>query len=71
VGGAQQRLEFCLPVLGTMAQASAPGTGHLSVVEPVLVLELPFTLIVGSWMFDPLPVSLFPKRAPVAGAASL
>ena len=36
---------------GFLLQASALGTGRLSVVEPVLVLELPFALLVGSWLF--------------------
>jgi drug/metabolite transporter (DMT)-like permease len=36
---------------GFLLQASALGTGDLSVVEPVLVLELPFTLILASWLF--------------------
>jgi drug/metabolite transporter (DMT)-like permease len=36
---------------GFLLQATALGTGDLSVVEPVLVLELPFTLIVASRLF--------------------
>lgn len=36
---------------GFLLQASALGAGELSVVEPVLVLELPFTLIVASRVF--------------------
>jgi len=36
---------------GFLLQASALGTGQLSVVEPVLVLELPFTLILASRVF--------------------
>jgi drug/metabolite transporter (DMT)-like permease len=36
---------------GFLLQASALGTGQLSVVEPVLVLELPFTLMLASWLF--------------------
>src|SRR6202000_2166744 len=36
---------------GFLLQASALGTGQLSVVEPVLVLELPFTLILASRLF--------------------
>lgn len=36
---------------GFLLQASALGTGDLSVVEPVLVLELPFTLILASRLF--------------------
>ena len=36
---------------GFLLQASALGTGQLSVVEPVLVLELPFTLILASSLF--------------------
>jgi drug/metabolite transporter (DMT)-like permease len=37
--------------VGFLLQASALGTGDLAVVEPVLVLELPFTLILASWLF--------------------
>lgn len=37
--------------VGFLLQASALGEGELSVVEPVLVLELPFTLILASWVF--------------------
>jgi drug/metabolite transporter (DMT)-like permease len=36
---------------GFLLQATALGFGDLSVVEPVLVLELPFTLIVASRLF--------------------
>ena len=36
---------------GFLLQASALGTGQLAVVEPVLVLELPFTLILASRLF--------------------
>jgi drug/metabolite transporter (DMT)-like permease len=36
---------------GFVLQASALGTGALAVVEPILVLELPFTLLLGSWVF--------------------
>ncbi|HEY2508169.1 MAG TPA: DMT family transporter [Streptosporangiaceae bacterium] len=36
---------------GFVLQAAALGTGALAVVEPILVLELPFTLLLGSWMF--------------------
>ena len=37
--------------VGFLLQASALGTGDLAVVEPVLVLELPFTLILASRLF--------------------
>jgi hypothetical protein len=37
--------------VGFLLQATALGTGQLSVVEPVLVLELPFTLILASRLF--------------------
>jgi drug/metabolite transporter (DMT)-like permease len=37
---------------GFLLQASALGTGELSGVEPVLVLELPFTLILASRVFQ-------------------
>jgi drug/metabolite transporter (DMT)-like permease len=36
---------------GFLLQAAALGTGDLAVVEPVLVLELPFTLVFASWLF--------------------
>ncbi|MGI8450228.1 MAG: hypothetical protein ACR2MP_24240 [Streptosporangiaceae bacterium] len=36
---------------GFLLQATAPGTGQLSLVEPVLVLEWPITLILTSWVF--------------------
>jgi drug/metabolite transporter (DMT)-like permease len=38
-------------MVGFLLQASALGTGQLAVVEPVLVLELPFTLILASRVF--------------------
>lgn len=37
--------------VGFLLQASALGSGQLAVVEPVLVLELPFTLIFASRVF--------------------
>jgi drug/metabolite transporter (DMT)-like permease len=37
--------------VGFLLQASALGSGDLAVVEPVLVLELPFTLILASRIF--------------------
>ena len=37
--------------VGFLLQASALGAGELAVVEPVLVLELPFTLILASRVF--------------------
>jgi hypothetical protein len=36
---------------GFLLQATALGSGDLAVVEPVLVLELPFALIISSRMF--------------------
>jgi drug/metabolite transporter (DMT)-like permease len=36
---------------GFVLQAAALGNGQLSVVEPILVLELPATLILASWVF--------------------
>ena len=36
---------------GFLLQAAALGHGQLSVVEPLLVLELPATLILASWVF--------------------
>jgi drug/metabolite transporter (DMT)-like permease len=35
---------------GFLLQATALGSGQLSLVEPVLVLELPFTLVLASWL---------------------
>ena len=40
---------------GFLLQASALGAGQLSLVEPVLVLELPCTLIGISWLFPSPP----------------
>jgi drug/metabolite transporter (DMT)-like permease len=37
--------------VGFLLQAAALGNGQLSVVEPVLVLELPATLILAGWVF--------------------
>jgi drug/metabolite transporter (DMT)-like permease len=37
--------------VGFVLQAAALGNGQLSVVEPLLVLELPATLILASWVF--------------------
>ena len=58
---------------GFLLQASALGTGQLSVVEPVLVLELPFTLILASWLFRQRlgPREWFPTSAMTAGLAGL
>ena len=36
---------------GFLLQAAALGNGQLSVVEPILVLELPATLILAGWVF--------------------
>jgi drug/metabolite transporter (DMT)-like permease len=38
-------------IIGFLLQAAALGTGQLAVVEPVLVLELPMTLILASRVF--------------------
>jgi drug/metabolite transporter (DMT)-like permease len=38
-------------IIGFLLQATALGTGELAVVEPVLVLELPITLILASRVF--------------------
>jgi drug/metabolite transporter (DMT)-like permease len=58
---------------GFLLQASALGTGQLSVVEPVLVLELPFTLLLASWLFRQRlgPREWFPTSAMTAGLAGL
>src|ERR1700683_3468427 len=37
--------------VGFLLQAAALSNGQLSVVEPILVLELPATLILASWVF--------------------
>ena len=37
--------------VGFLLQAAALGNGQLSVVEPILVLELPATLILAGWVF--------------------
>jgi drug/metabolite transporter (DMT)-like permease len=58
---------------GFLLQASALDNGELSAVEPALVLELPFTLILGSWLFRQrlgLPEWL-PTAAMTAGLAGL
>lgn len=38
-------------IVGFLLQAAALGSGQLSVVEPILVIELPATLILASWVF--------------------
>ena len=59
--------------IGFLLQASALGEGQLSVVEPVLVLELPFTLIVASRVFRQRlgPREWLPTAAMTAGLAGL
>ena len=37
--------------VGFLLQAIALGNGQLPVVEPILVLELPATLILAGWVF--------------------
>jgi drug/metabolite transporter (DMT)-like permease len=37
--------------VGFLLQATALGTGQLAVVQPILVLDLPATLILASWVF--------------------
>ena len=58
---------------GFLLQASALGTGQLSVVEPVLVLELPFTLILASRLFRQRlgPREWLPAAAMTAGLGGL
>lgn len=58
---------------GFLLQASALGTGQLSGVEPLLVLELPFTLILASRFFrQPLGSrEWLPTAAMTAGLAGL
>jgi drug/metabolite transporter (DMT)-like permease len=59
--------------VGFLLQASALGTGDLAVVEPVLVLELPFTLILASRVFRQRlgPSGWLPAAAMTAGLAGL
>jgi drug/metabolite transporter (DMT)-like permease len=59
--------------IGFLLQATALGTGQLSVVEPVLVLELPVTLIVASRLFRQRlgPREWLPTAAMTAGLAGL
>jgi drug/metabolite transporter (DMT)-like permease len=58
---------------GFLLQASALGSGQLSVVEPVLVLELPFTLLISSRVFGQRLGSRewLPLAAMTAGLAAL
>jgi drug/metabolite transporter (DMT)-like permease len=58
---------------GFLLQATALGSGQLSVVEPVLVLELPFTLILASRVFRQRlgPRGWLPAAAMTAGLAGL
>jgi drug/metabolite transporter (DMT)-like permease len=59
--------------VGFLLQATALGNGDLSVVEPVLVLELPFTLILASRVFRQRlgPREWLPTVAMAAGLAGL
>ena len=58
---------------GFLLQASALGTGDLSLVEPVLVLELPLTLILASRVFRQRlgPREWLPAAAMTAGLGGL
>lgn len=60
-------------IAGFLLQASALDNGQLSAVEPALVLELPFTLILGSWLFRQRlgPREWLPTAAMTAGLAGL
>lgn len=42
---------FLCVILGFLLQAAALATGSLSVVQPILVIELPVTLLLASWVF--------------------
>ncbi|WP_037771323.1 DMT family transporter [Streptomyces sclerotialus] len=42
---------FLCVILGFVLQAAALATGSLSVVQPILVVELPVTLVLASWVF--------------------
>jgi drug/metabolite transporter (DMT)-like permease len=60
-------------VAGFLLQATALGTGQLATVEPVLVLELPLTLMLGSWAFGShlSQREWLPAAAMTAGVAGL
>jgi drug/metabolite transporter (DMT)-like permease len=60
-------------IAGFLLQASALGSGQLATVEPILVAELPFTLILGSWVFRQRmgPLEWWPTVIMTVGLAGL
>jgi drug/metabolite transporter (DMT)-like permease len=60
-------------IAGFLLQAGALGSGQLATVEPILVAELPFTLILGSWVFRQRmgPLEWWPTAIMTVGLAGL
>jgi drug/metabolite transporter (DMT)-like permease len=60
-------------IAGFLLQASALASGQLATVEPILVAELPFTLILASWVFTQRmgPREWWPTLIMTAGLAGL
>jgi drug/metabolite transporter (DMT)-like permease len=60
-------------IAGFLLQASALSSGQLATVEPILVAELPFTLILAAWVFGRRfgPPEWWPTLAMTVGLAGL
>jgi len=60
-------------IAGFLLQASALSSGQLATVEPILVAELPFTLILAAWVFHQGmgPPEWWPTLVMTAGLAGL
>lgn len=60
-------------IAGFLLQASALSSGQLATVEPLLVAELPFTLILAAWVFQRHlgPSEWWPTLAMTAGLGGL
>lgn len=60
-------------IAGFLLQASALSSGQLATVEPILVAELPFTLILAAWVFRQRmgPLEWWPTLAMTVGLAGL
>jgi len=60
-------------IAGFLLQASALSSGQLATVEPILVAELPFTLILAAWVFRQRMgrAEWWPTLAMTAGVAGL
>lgn len=60
-------------IAGFLLQASALSSGQLAMVEPILVAELPFTLILAAWIFHKRmgPSEWWPTLVMTAGLAGL